>query len=92
VTRLAVTPRTWVTTPARNRGPYFAVSPSACGEPVNAYLEAPALCRAAEDRGPGRTTRVTRRRACFCLHVRPRWVVLIGKVVVVAGGHVPIAY
>jgi hypothetical protein len=64
----------------------------ACGEPVNAYSEAATLCRAAEDRGPGRATRVTRRRARFGLHVRPRWVILIGKVVVVAGVHVPVAY
>lgn len=58
-------------------------------EPVNVELEAAALCRAAEDRGPWRASWVTRRWPRFRLHVRSRGVVLIGKVVVVAGGRVP---
>lgn len=60
-------------------------------ESVKAYSETAALGRAAEDRGPGRTTGVTRCRAGFRLHVWPGWVVLIGEVVVVAGARVPIA-
>jgi hypothetical protein len=55
-------------------------------------LEAAALCRAAKDRRPGRATGVTRLRAGLCLHVRAWREILIGKVVVVASVHVPIAH
>src|SRR5271168_1524392 len=54
--------------------------------------EAAALRRAAKDRRPGRATGVTRLRARLCLHVWAGREILIGKVVVVASVHVPIAH
>lgn len=65
---------------------------SATGPPQSRGSEAAALCRSAEDRRPGRATGVTRLRAGLGLHVWAGREILIGKVVVVAGVHVPIAH
>jgi hypothetical protein len=62
------------------------------GRPKSRGSEAAALCRSAEDRRPRRATGVTRLRAGLGLHVWAGREIFIGKVVVVAGVHVPIAH
>jgi hypothetical protein len=65
---------------------------SATGPPQSRGSEAAALCRSAEDRRPGRATGVARLRAGLGLHVWSGREIVIGKVVVVASVHVPIAH